>query len=146
MPNPIVFHSTRKILRPHSILPHLHRPKFIVESQLYFLPFQCTTHPLHNHIMDGHFRYPLWNTHKRYLLSNQHIFPYTYMMFKNNNIIELEHSSFKNYHIFSSNKWYKNSVLLPTDKPTNSCFLLFPIDSNMVDMLIQMNIAFFNMK
>jgi len=130
----IIFHSTRRLQRPQSLLPLLSQAPYILERPNFILPFKCTSISYYNGIINGHFPFPVWNVFKRHLFFKSTVFPYIYMKY-GNTIVESNATSLTPYHIFSNGKWYKSSILLSHTLPSKSIYLLYSFSRNLMPII-----------
>jgi hypothetical protein len=131
---PTIVHSSKRILRPASILPLLEHSYFKQGDQ-YLLPFRCHVISHHKMLIDGHFPFPIWNVIARNLLQKPTKFPFVYGV-DHSHVMEWEPSSFTKYDVLIQGKCYRHAAQLWHDVPAPTYTLLFSIDHAVAEELI----------
>jgi hypothetical protein len=134
-----IFHSEIPIHCCNIIKQFESGKSYFKEANKYFIPFYCQNVNQKNRILSGNFVYPMWNPLKKAILYNSNAFKYSFIKI-NDVMLQTKHSDFEVYHIYSNIKMYPASIKLSKHNIYTDSYLLFSIDSDIMEPLIKKNL------
>ena len=109
--------------------------QYIQYNNSVLIPYLCRDIYHDKQIIQGNFIFPMWNVFERSILSKKTEFNFSYILGSNYNF-QYQPENLKPYHLIGKKHVYVNSVLIGPVLLRPNSLLLFEVDKDIADPLI----------